>query len=133
MKNRLHCILAMAMLLAGCGEAPAGNGADAADDGSAVAQAAAGGAADTVGPPPAPASPAAFALSPCRVEGSDEDVLCGTLSVPEDRAKPDGRRIGLNIVVIPAREPDASLPPLYDLAGGPGVATGTRSYRSRHG
>ncbi|MEN4042594.1 MAG: alpha/beta fold hydrolase [Anaerolineaceae bacterium] len=47
---------------------------------------------------------------------------CGMLPVPEDRSRPDGRQINLNIAVIPAaiqnKEPD----PLFLLAGGPGQA-----------
>jgi hypothetical protein len=37
---------------------------------------------------------------PCVVEGID--ARCGTFAVPEDRAKPDGRTIELNVVVLPA-------------------------------
>ena len=54
--------------------------------------------------------------------GSTEPVRCGTVSVPEDRSKPDGRRIDLRVVVIPAVKPDPAMAPLYDLAGGPGLA-----------
>lgn len=63
-----------------------------------------------------------LALEPCTVPGSPETVRCGTLSVPEDPARSDGRRIGLKVVVLPAREPDPAYAPLYDLAGGPGLA-----------
>lgn len=52
--------------------------------------------------------------------GSQTDARCGTLTVPEDRANPEGRQIELHIAVIPAikrnPEPDA----LFLLAGGPG-------------
>jgi pimeloyl-ACP methyl ester carboxylesterase len=60
-------------------------------------------------------------LDPCTVPGSAETVRCGRLSVPEDRAKPDGRRIDLRVIVIPAIKPDPAMAPLYDLAGGPGL------------
>jgi len=61
-------------------------------------------------------------LQPCRPEGMKEDVLCGTFSVPEDRAKPDGRKVALKVIVVPARterpEPDA----VALIGGGPGEA-----------
>ena len=57
---------------------------------------------------------------PCVVQ--EVDARCGTFVVPEDRAKPNGRTIGLNVVVLPA----FSKPPRKDavtyLAGGPGEA-----------
>lgn len=60
-------------------------------------------------------------LQPCTVPGSTEPLRCGSVSVPEDRSKPDGRRIDLRVVVIPAVKPDPAMVPLYDLAGGPGL------------
>lgn len=52
--------------------------------------------------------------------GVQFDARCGTLSVPEDRAHPEGRKIEVAVAVIPAvndvPEPDA----LFLLAGGPG-------------
>ncbi|MGE3928845.1 MAG: alpha/beta fold hydrolase [Hyphomonadaceae bacterium] len=61
-------------------------------------------------------------LTPCRPEGATRDFLCGAHSVPENRALRDGRRLTLNVVVIPARTlaPDAA--PIFFLAGGPGQA-----------
>ena len=48
---------------------------------------------------------------------------CTTLEVAEDRARPDGRKIKLNIAWLPAyNEADASPDPLFLLAGGPGQA-----------
>jgi pimeloyl-ACP methyl ester carboxylesterase len=55
-------------------------------------------------------------LAPCHVPDFQEEVLCGTLSVWENRATKSGRKISLNIVVIPARSPD----PIVFLEGGPG-------------
>ena len=37
---------------------------------------------------------------PCVVDGVD--ARCGTFVVPENRAKPDGRTIGLRVVVLPS-------------------------------
>ncbi|HEY5972106.1 MAG TPA: alpha/beta fold hydrolase, partial [Pseudoxanthomonas sp.] len=46
---------------------------------------------------------------------------CATLSVPENPAAPDGRKIGLKIAWIPADREDAAEPdPVFMLAGGPG-------------
>lgn len=81
-----------------------------------------------IGAPAAAASPGAR-LEPCTVPGSTEPVRCGSVSVPEDRSKPDGRRIDLRVVVIPAVKPDPAMAPLYDLAGGPGLAaTGSADF-----
>jgi pimeloyl-ACP methyl ester carboxylesterase len=59
-------------------------------------------------------------LKPCRVDGVAEPLLCGSLPVPEDRSDPDSRKISLKIVVLPAKG-EKTLPPLYDLPGGPGI------------
>ena len=61
-------------------------------------------------------------LAACTVPGSAEAVRCGNLSVPEDPGRPDGRHIALRVVVVPALDPDPAHAPLYDLAGGPGLA-----------
>ena len=62
----------------------------------------------------------AWPPEPCVVQGVD--ARCGTFRVPEDRAEPDGRTIGLHVVVLPAQlEATASLAFAY-LAGGPGDA-----------
>lgn len=52
--------------------------------------------------------------------GNQVDAQCGTLTVPEDRANPDGRQIDLNIAVIPAIKRNPEPDPLFLLAGGPG-------------
>ena len=61
-------------------------------------------------------------LKDCEVHGIQGNARCGTLEVYEDRAAKIGRKISLNIVVLPAtgdkREPD----PLFYFAGGPGSA-----------
>jgi pimeloyl-ACP methyl ester carboxylesterase len=61
-------------------------------------------------------------LRPCSVPGIEETVRCGTLHVLEDRDAGAGRRIPLNIVVLPARGPDILADPVFVLAGGPGQA-----------
>jgi pimeloyl-ACP methyl ester carboxylesterase len=65
---------------------------------------------------------AALRLEPCTIPGVPEPLRCGVLEVPEKRATPRGRRIGLRIVVVPAKEAAAGAAPLFHLEGGPGVA-----------
>lgn len=61
-------------------------------------------------------------LKPCRIKGVENEVKCATLVVIENRETKQGRKIGLNIVVLPAtarvKEPD----PIFLFAGGPGQA-----------
>jgi len=61
-------------------------------------------------------------LKPCKVPGVDEEVLCGRLTVFENRQTRSGRKIDLNVVVLPALEQPPREDPLFDLAGGPGLA-----------
>lgn len=61
-------------------------------------------------------------LKPCRVEGIKEEVLYGTHEVFENRKARKGRRIPLNVLVIPALGPDRAPDPLFVLVGGPGQA-----------
>ncbi|HVS84612.1 MAG TPA: alpha/beta fold hydrolase [Gaiellaceae bacterium] len=62
----------------------------------------------------------ALTLKPCAVESTR--ARCGTYLVPERYAKPQGRKIALRVVVVPAwgkqKAPDA----VAYLAGGPGGA-----------
>lgn len=64
-------------------------------------------------------------LSECAIDGSEVKALCGTLDVPENWSRPGARAIALNVVIVPAidRKPNAA--PLFDLAGGPGLAAST--------
>ena len=65
---------------------------------------------------------AALPLTPCRVPHVESEVKCATLSVFENRETRQGRKIGINVVVLPAtariKEPDS----LFIFAGGPGQA-----------
>lgn len=54
--------------------------------------------------------------------GNQVDARCGTLTVPEDRSNPDGRKIELNVAVIPAIKRNPEKDALFLLAGGPGQA-----------
>jgi pimeloyl-ACP methyl ester carboxylesterase len=80
-------------------------------------------------------------LESCKPGRAAEDVLCGTLSVFEDRSRAAGRKIDLSIVVLPAVEKTGELEPIFYLEGGPGVAatrdvglftTEMRGYRAHH-
>jgi len=80
-------------------------------------------------------------LRPCRLAGIDEELFCGKLTVFENRQTRIGRTIDLNVVVLPAFDPKNKAEPLFDLAGGPGVAatsraifyaTEGREYRRKH-
>ena len=57
---------------------------------------------------------------PCVVQGID--ARCGTFVVPENRSEPNGRTIGLNVVVLPAFSKPARKLAVTYLAGGPGEA-----------
>ncbi len=57
---------------------------------------------------------------PCKVEGLD--ARCGTFVVPENRAKPNGHTIGLDVVVLPALSKPVREDAVAYLAGGPGNA-----------
>ena len=65
------------------------------------------------------------ALAECRLPKYAQPVQCGTLSVPEDRTKPDGRRIELFIAVLSANTLSPRPDPLVIIAGGPGQAAST--------
>ena len=62
-------------------------------------------------------------LKPCRLDGIKEELFCGKLTVFENRQTRTGRTIDLNVVVLPALDQKAKAEPLFDLAGGPGVAS----------
>ncbi|HMJ05766.1 MAG TPA: alpha/beta hydrolase [Chthoniobacterales bacterium] len=68
-------------------------------------------------------SRAAGKLKPCRLAGIEEELLCGKLTVFENRQRRTGRTIDLHVVVLPALDPKQKEEPLFDLAGGPGAAS----------
>jgi pimeloyl-ACP methyl ester carboxylesterase len=67
-------------------------------------------------------APPPLGLASCRLPGVEETLRCGSLSVPEDWSRPAGRKITLRVVVVPALKLDPARPPLFELAGGPGIA-----------
>jgi pimeloyl-ACP methyl ester carboxylesterase len=62
----------------------------------------------------------AWPPEPCAVQGIN--ARCGTFRVPENRAKPNGRTIGLRVVVLPASFEANPRVAFTFLAGGPGDA-----------
>jgi pimeloyl-ACP methyl ester carboxylesterase len=69
---------------------------------------------------PAPSSLVAQRLHPCPSDRGLPDAYCGTVSVFEDRSARAGRRVDLNVVVLPAATDTPQPDPLFFLAGGPG-------------
>jgi pimeloyl-ACP methyl ester carboxylesterase len=66
-------------------------------------------------------------LTPCTLPGVDEQLVCGTYSVWEDRQARRGRKIDLNVVVVPAREPRPAAGAIFHFVGGPGGAATRRA------
>ena len=52
--------------------------------------------------------------------GAPAEAKCGRVEVLEDRERPEGRRLRLRVMILPSSGP-ARHPPMYDLAGGPGL------------
>jgi pimeloyl-ACP methyl ester carboxylesterase len=66
-----------------------------------------------------------FSVRPCPSDlSATRDVVCGSVSVPENYARPAGRRIDLNVVVLRALAPQRAKAAQFDLEGGPGLAVG---------
>jgi pimeloyl-ACP methyl ester carboxylesterase len=62
----------------------------------------------------------AIALAACRLPGVDMPAQCGTYEVWENRATRAGRKIALNLAVVPARLRAREHDPIVVFAGGPG-------------
>lgn len=62
-----------------------------------------------------------FAPAPFEVEG--KTILCGTVDVPEDYDKPEGRRVGLKFALFGALTQSPAPDPLVYLHGGPAAGT----------
>ena len=59
-------------------------------------------------------------LADCRIAGIENGVKCGHVQRPLDPAKPDGTRITVHYVVVPAVARRKFADPVFMLAGGPG-------------
>ncbi len=62
-------------------------------------------------------------LQPCKIEGVQDEALCGTLSVWENRAARNGRKIDLYMVALPAQSPQPAPDPVFYINGGPGYGS----------
>ena len=60
-------------------------------------------------------------LKPCQLPNVDGAALCGAYDVYENTATKSGRKISLNIVVIPALGPTRLPDPIFWIHGGPGA------------
>ncbi len=67
-----------------------------------------------------PAASDGSVLRACRIEGVSTEVQCGSISRPLDPAQPQGRRIDVQFVVVPALARNKQPDPVVLLAGGPG-------------
>ena len=63
-----------------------------------------------------------FDVRACEPKAAAAGARCGVVYVPENHAKPRGRKIGLNVIVLPATGSANSRWAQYDLEGGPGFA-----------
>jgi len=94
--------------------------ASAAASAAALAAAIAAALALAAGGARAASPEAAPPLKACRVDGVSTEVLCGQVSRPLDPARPDGVRIDIRYVVVPALARNKLPDPVLLLAGGPG-------------
>jgi len=63
-----------------------------------------------------------LSLQPCPGADGELGAQCGTYEVYEDRAAKTGRKISLNVVVVPALSATPPADPVFWLHGGPGAA-----------
>jgi pimeloyl-ACP methyl ester carboxylesterase len=68
------------------------------------------------------ASQSRISLSPCIITSRPVERLCGTFDVYENRSTGTGRKIALNIIVLPALSATPDPDPVFYLEGGPGGA-----------
>ena len=73
--------------------------------------------AEDASPPPR------LAIAPCRLPEVPDEARCGTYEVFEDRDSRKGRKISLNVAVLPATGPDRLPDPILFFDGGPGEPT----------
>lgn len=77
---------------------------------------------------PAAAADTSIDLSPCKFDVGladakrQVDAKCGVFQVPEDRSHPEGRKLDIHFVVLPASNPEAKGLPVFHFEGGPGGA-----------
>lgn len=59
-------------------------------------------------------------LSSCQLPGIAETARCGVVEVPENPLRPEGRKLGISVAVLPATQGRALPDPILILMGGPG-------------
>ncbi|MFF3209631.1 alpha/beta fold hydrolase [Streptomyces sp. NPDC002886] len=101
---------AAGMLIAGLYAAPVSAQEETPSGAAGTVARTVGDAAFTPGPCPKTADPVA------ELDGA----RCGTLTVPENRTKPDGRKITLGVAIVAAEAAEPKPDPIVWLAGGPG-------------
>jgi pimeloyl-ACP methyl ester carboxylesterase len=69
-------------------------------------------------------------LQPCGTPGLTKDALCTQYEVYEDRAKNTGRKISLNLLILPALSDKRAPDPIFYFQGGPGGAATTTARAS---
>lgn len=74
-------------------------------------------------------APWSWPPEPCVVQGIN--ARCGTFVVPENRAEPNGRTIGLRVIVLPALSEATGRDAVAYLAGGPGDAATEQALAGR--
>jgi pimeloyl-ACP methyl ester carboxylesterase len=105
----LGCALALTLVLwTGCGHS------DSSRSGAGTT-----GASTTVAHAPAKFEPGPCPATPQPVPEL-QGARCGTLTVPEDRTKPDARTLRLAVATIPSQTQPTTADPIVFLTGGPG-------------
>jgi len=66
---------------------------------------------------------ASLSLSACHITGLAAPARCGTLDVPENPQRPEGRHLSIAVAVIPAIAAPVRPDPIVILMGGPGEDT----------
>ena len=77
-------------------------------------------AGSPIPPPAAGLTRGRVKLDPCNLPTITRDASCGKYEVFEDRTAKSGRKIALNILILPAISSKPAPDPLFLLAGGPG-------------
>jgi pimeloyl-ACP methyl ester carboxylesterase len=63
-----------------------------------------------------------LAFGNCAVKIDDPSVICGTLTVAQDRASKSSKLIGLPFVILPAKAAKPATDPITIYTGGPGIS-----------
>jgi pimeloyl-ACP methyl ester carboxylesterase len=72
------------------------------------------------GPPEGPVEAVTVRPHPCKFPGVAEEIRCATYAVWEDREARKGRKIGINLTILPAKRPNPEPGAVFYFGGGPG-------------